>query len=282
MKRSLTALFFAFVLVSKGALAADANTTATTKSNEPLKFRITTTLGVIEGTLFHDKAPQTVSNFVTLTRKGFYDGIIFHRVIPDFMVQTGDPLGNGTGGPGYTFADEFSSGLKHDKEGLLSMANRGPNTNGSQFFITVAKTSHLDNRHTIFGEVTQGMDIVKKIASVKTNNTKPITPIKMTKVEILGDWYKPNPVTTYKELSEKELEQITRKSTEQLMKKIAEAQGFGGLKKTSFQYAQTRGSTAQVAYKCEFEKTPEVQVFLMGETNDRKFNLKQMQFVVGK
>lgn len=281
MKRSLMALFLA-LFVSNAAFAADEKKTDATKPNEPLQFRITTTLGTVEGKLFHDKAPITVSNFVTLARKGFYDGIIFHRVIPGFMVQTGDPLGNGTGGPGYTFADEFSPDLKHDKEGLLSMANRGPNTNGSQFFITVAKTSHLDNRHTIFGEVTKGMDIVKKIAEVKTNNTKPVTPIKMTKVEIIGDWFKPQEVVTHKELTEKELEQITRGSTEQLMKKIAEAQGFGALKKTAFQYAQTRGAVAQVAYKCEFEKTPEVQVFLMGETTNEKFNLKQMQFVVGK
>lgn len=281
MKRSLTALCLAF-LVSHSVFAADEKKTDATKTSEPLQFRITTTLGSIEGTLFQDKAPQTVSNFVTLARKGFYDGIIFHRVIPGFMIQTGDPLGNGTGGPGYTFNDEFSPDLKHDKEGILSMANRGPNTNGSQFFITVAKTSHLDNRHTIFGEVTKGMDIVKKISEVKTNNTKPVTPIKMTKVEILGDGYKPASVPTQKELTEKELEQITRGSTEQLMKKIAEAQGFGNLKKTAFQYAQTRGSVAQIAYKCEFEKTPEVQVFLMGDTTDSKFNLKQMQFVVGK
>ncbi len=281
MKRSLSALLLAFI-VSHTAFAADDKKTDATTSNEPLQFRITTTLGTIEGKLFEDKAPMTVSNFVTLARKGFYDGIIFHRVIPGFMVQTGDPLGNGTGGPGYTFADEFSPDLKHDKEGLLSMANRGPNTNGSQFFITVAKTSHLDNRHTIFGEVTKGMDIVKKISEVKTNNTKPVTPIKMTKVEIVGDWFKPKDVNTHKELTEKELEQITRGSTEQLMKKIAEAQGFGALKKTAFQYAQTQGTVAQVAYKCEFEKTPEVQVFLMGDTANEKFNLKQMQFVVGK
>jgi cyclophilin family peptidyl-prolyl cis-trans isomerase len=127
-----------------------------------LKFKITTSMGVIEGVLFHKEAPKTVPNFAKLARSGFYNGIIFHRVIPKFMIQTGDPKGDGTGGPGYSFADEFGPGLKHAKPGLLSMANAGPNTNGSQFFITVAPTPHLDNRHAIFGEVTSGYEIARK------------------------------------------------------------------------------------------------------------------------
>ncbi|RJO65829.1 MAG: peptidylprolyl isomerase [Myxococcales bacterium] len=138
-----------------------------------------TSLGNIEVKLFSKEAPKTVQNFVELakgekewtdpktldkTKKPLYDGTIFHRVIPNFMIQGGDPKGNGTGGPGYTFEDEFSPTLKFDRPGLLAMANRGPNTNGSQFFITDQATPHLNNRHTIFGEVTSGLDIVKAIA----------------------------------------------------------------------------------------------------------------------
>ncbi len=110
--------------------------------------------------LFADKAPKTVNNFVYLARDAFYDGVTFHRVIRDFMAQGGDPTGTGTGGPGYKFADEFHSALRHDGPGILSMANAGPNTNGSQFFITHRATPHLDNRHSVFGRVIQGLDVV--------------------------------------------------------------------------------------------------------------------------
>jgi peptidyl-prolyl cis-trans isomerase A (cyclophilin A) len=134
-----------------------------------------TTEGSFKIKLFADKAPNTVQNFTDLaegkkTGKPFYDGIIFHRVIPDFMIQGGCPEGSGRGGPGYNFKDEFHPDLKHTKKGILSMANAGPNTNGSQFFVTVAPTPFLDNRHTVFGEVTEGYDVVEKISKVPKNS----------------------------------------------------------------------------------------------------------------
>jgi cyclophilin family peptidyl-prolyl cis-trans isomerase len=113
--------------------------------------------------LFAAKVPRTVNNFVFLSRQGFYDDVIFHRVIDNFMAQGGDPTGTGTGGPGYKFEDEFDPSLRHDKPGVLSMANAGPNTNGSQFFITHVPTPHLDNRHSVFGQVIQGMDVLMSI-----------------------------------------------------------------------------------------------------------------------
>jgi cyclophilin family peptidyl-prolyl cis-trans isomerase len=125
--------------------------------------RFKTERGEIVCELYAADAPLTVENFVNLARAGFYDGTTFHRVIPGFMAQGGDPTGTGRGGPGYTFADEFSAARRHDAAGVLSMANAGPNTNGSQFFITFGPTPHLDGRHTVFGRVTDGRDVLLSI-----------------------------------------------------------------------------------------------------------------------
>lgn len=124
---------------------------------------IKTEKGAIKAKLYDDLVPMTVNNFVHLARTGFYDGVTFHRVIEDFMAQTGDPTGTGTGGPGYQFADEFVPELKHDSAGILSMANAGPNTNGSQFFITFQPTPWLDGRHTVFGKVIEGLEVLDKL-----------------------------------------------------------------------------------------------------------------------
>lgn len=129
---------------------------------------IETDKGTITLELYDGRVPKTVKNFETLAGKGFYDGLTFHRVIPDFMVQAGCPEGTGTGGPGYTFEDEFHPELRHDGPGVLSMANAGPNTNGSQFFITHVPCPWLDNKHAVFGKVTDGQDVVDSIAQGDT------------------------------------------------------------------------------------------------------------------
>jgi len=150
--------------------------------------------------LFDQDAPKTVENFVGLAEgtkqwhdprtnqpvnRPYYDGLIFHRVIDGFMIQSGDPLGQGIGGPGYTFVDEFHPKLRHDKPGILSMANRGPNTNGGQFFITLAPTPHLDDRHSVFGEVVSGLDVVRKIGGTPTNERdRPLTDVVIRQVTI--------------------------------------------------------------------------------------------------
>jgi peptidyl-prolyl cis-trans isomerase A (cyclophilin A) len=159
-----------------------------------------TSLGNFTAELFEDKTPKTVANFTGLaegtrewthpkTREKhqtpYYDGIIFHRVIQGFVIQGGDPLGQGYGGPGYQFEDEFHPDLRHDRIGILSMANAGPNTNGSQFFITLGPTPHLDRKHSVFGAVVSGMDVVQKIGSVPVGpNDRPTTPVVMNKVRI--------------------------------------------------------------------------------------------------
>jgi peptidyl-prolyl cis-trans isomerase B (cyclophilin B) len=150
---------------------------AAESSAADLIANIETNRGVIRGKLFADQAPTTVANFVNLAERGFYNGIVFHRVIPDFMIQTGDPQGTGYGGPGYTFEDEFAPGLKHSKPGIFSMANSGKNTNGSQIFITHVPTPWLDGKHAIFGEVISGQEVVD---SIKQGD-------KMVKVTIEGD-----------------------------------------------------------------------------------------------
>lgn len=207
LNKALWIYLFAFLLIAfsfhteaKDTKKTDVKKDAQDNKKDKEMFALfETSQGNFKIKLFHDKAPKTVDNFVGLAegtkewtdpktgkkvKKPFYDGLTFHRVIPNFMIQGGCPLGTGTGGPGYKFEDEFSD-LKHSKPGILSMANAGPNTNGSQFFVTVAATPWLDGRHTIFGEVVEGMDVVEAISKARTSpGDKPVEPIILTHVKI--------------------------------------------------------------------------------------------------
>ena len=169
----------------------------------PTFAKFSTSEGDFKVRLYDDKAPKTVANFVGLAegtqewtdpktrqqvKRPFYDGLIFHRVIDGFMLQGGCPMGTGVGGPGYQFADEFGPGLKHDRPGLLSMANSGPNSNGSQFFVTLVPTPWLDNKHALFGEVVEGMEVVQKIGKAPTGrNDRPVSDIVINSVQIQRD-----------------------------------------------------------------------------------------------
>lgn len=177
-----------------------ASAAETVDKQGPLHATLKTSMGDIVIRLFDEKAPKTVANFVGLasgtkewtdpktqqkTKRPLYNGTIFHRVIPDFMIQAGDPLGNGTGGPGYRFEDEFHPDLRHGKAGIVSMANAGPNTNGSQFFITSRATPHLDGRHSVFGEVVKGQDVVLAIAGVaRDSRDRPVKDVVLKEVII--------------------------------------------------------------------------------------------------
>ena len=146
---------------------------------------IETNHGTIQAEMFVDKAPKTAGNFIELAKKGFYDGVIFHRIIDGFMIQGGDPTGTGRGGPGHTIKDEFAPGLAHTHAGIFSMANSGPNTGGSQFFITLAATPWLDGKHAIFGKVTVGMDVVKALGKLETaRGDRPTQDVVMKKVTV--------------------------------------------------------------------------------------------------
>lgn len=170
MKRKTKLLGAIFMMLFTVGLSAQADAANPT-------VQIETSKGTIKVELFADKTPLTVANFINLVQRGYYNGLMFHRVIKDFMVQTGDPRGDGTGGPGYTFADEFHPSLRHTGAGILSMANRGANTNGSQFFITHKQTPWLDDKHSVFGKVVSGLDIVNSIEQGD----------KMVKLTIQGD-----------------------------------------------------------------------------------------------
>ena len=166
----------------------------------PVFAQFATTEGTFTVRLFEEEAPKTVANFIGLAEgtkewtdprsnrrvtQPYYDGVIFHRVIDGFMIQSGDPLGQGIGGPGYNFPDEFHPSLRHDKAGMLSMANRGPNTNGGQFFITLAPTPHLDDRHSVFGDVVEGMDVVRAIGRAPTGDRdRPIKDVVIQSITI--------------------------------------------------------------------------------------------------
>ena len=154
--------------------------------SENRQIRFKTNMGEFVAEMFENKAPKTTENFISLVEKKFYDGIVFHRVIDGFMIQGGDPTGTGMGGPGYKIADEFGEGLTHDDEGYFSMANAGPNTGGSQFFITLAPTPWLNGHHAIFGRVVEGMDVVRKIGVTKTDfRDRPLEDVKMETVEVI-------------------------------------------------------------------------------------------------
>ena len=155
------------------------------KTDNPV-VSMETTLGKLAIELFPKEAPDTVANFLKLVEKGYYDGVLFHRVIPKFMIQTGDPTGTGRGGPGWTILDEFSPKLRHDRAGVLSMANAGPDTGGSQFFITHGPTPHLDDRHAVFGRVIEGLEVVARIGAVpRDRSDRPLDPVKMTSVRVV-------------------------------------------------------------------------------------------------
>ena len=181
MKWITAALIVSLVL----SFAGSAPAIAAEKKQKRAIATVETNMGTFQIELYTDLAPKTTKNFIDLAKKGYFNGIVFHRVIDKFMIQGGDPTGTGRGGPGYTIPDEFAPGLKHDRPGILSMANAGPNTGGSQFFITLVPTPWLDGKHAIFGHVSKGMEVVEAIGKTKVDaSDRPVKEVVMKKVTI--------------------------------------------------------------------------------------------------
>jgi peptidylprolyl isomerase len=182
MKRTITIILVITLLIFTGCSKENKEA-----SNMRTIVSLDTNMGEIQVELFDDTMPITAGNFKKLVSEGFYDGIIFHRVMPNFMIQGGDPLGNGMGGPGYNIKDEFTKNNKNDR-GTISMANAGPNTGGSQFFINTKNNNFLDQKHPVFGKVIKGMDVVDAISNVKTNSQdKPLSDVIIKKAEIISN-----------------------------------------------------------------------------------------------
>lgn len=248
--------------------------------------KMTTSLGSIEIRLYDDKTPKTVSNFVELARKGFYDGVTFHRIVPGFVIQGGDPKGTGAGGPGYCFEDEIVPGLTHSKAGILSMANAGSDTNGSQFFITLAPTPHLDRKHTVFGEVVNGMDTVNKIAATKSKSSasEPAASpgVVIQKVEIIGD-FKPVPFARTKELTDEELEKALKPRVADLaaaISKSANAGLTGKFLKATMDQGRSKCAEGQAIFSLEYEKKAKAKLVIYGRTSGDGFEISQLQWGV--
>lgn len=249
------------------------------KEKKELVAEVETTMGKFKIRLFHEQVPRTVSNFIELVKADFYKNLTFHRVIPGFMVQTGDPEGTGQGGPGYTFKDEFHPELRHDRKGMVSMANAGKDSNGSQFFITVGPAPHLDDRHAVFAEVIEGYDVVEKISKVESDGTKPKSEIKMLKISLLADWFKPVAFEKIKEMSEQEMNQLSQKVAKKIFEQLGATLELGPLAAVEFVEARSRFGTMNISYSASFAKAKDTKLLLLGRPSGKKFEVDRVQFI---
>lgn len=256
-------------------------TFASSRAGAAQTAQIMTSEGLIEIELLATKAPQTVANFVQLVQAGFYDGQIFFRVVPGYGIEAGDPKGNGTGGPGYCVADEFGEGLKHTKPGIVSMVSAGPNSNGSQFVISLAPSPLMDNRNPIFGEVTKGMDVVDKIAGAKRIGARPASEIKIIKARVEGV----TQVAPFEKIMEFTSEQLQKKVTKPVTKLLAQiglALELGEVQKVHLERAHSKCAESQLAYKVDFAKGAGSKLLLYGRAVGSDFSVEQFQFSRGK
>jgi len=232
------------------------------------KAIVQTTMGNFTILLFQDKVPNTVNNFIKLVDKDFYNGIIFHRVIKDFMSQTGDPTGTGRGGCGYTFKDEFDPSLRHSKAGIVSMANRGPDTNGSQFFITAVPTPHLDDKHSIFGEIIKGMDVCNKINSCEVGaNDKPLKDIQIIKIDIIKEFSETEKTLASKALIEADT--LLKENYKLFQKESPE---------TSLDDIKNKGDLFLFIWKINFSDQTKARFWIKAKRTDDKFNFLEYHF----
>jgi len=232
------------------------------------KAIIETTMGNFTILLFQDKAPRTVNNFIQLAGKNFYNGIIFHRVIKGFMSQTGDPTGTGSGGCGYSFKDEFDPSLRHSKAGIVSMANRGPDTNGSQFFITAAPTPNLDDKHSVFGEIIEGIDICDKINSCEVGpDDKPLKDIKIIKIDIIKEFSEVNTSLALKALTQ--ADSLLKENYTLFQKEPL---------KVTVDDIKSKGDLFLFIWKIDFNDQTKARFWLKAKKIDNTFNFLEYHF----
>jgi peptidyl-prolyl cis-trans isomerase A (cyclophilin A) len=238
---------------------------------------VETGLGSFEIKLYGDKAPITVSNFVELVRRGYYNGLKIHRVIGNVLIQTGDPRGDGTGGPGYTFADEFHDSLKHDKPGIVSMANGGPNANGSQFFVSLLPQPSLDRRHSVFGEVVKGLDVVRALSNVPAIASKPRPDIFVQSIKIVGD-FSPREFEKVAELSPEAVQALATPIVTKILEKVGEAQNLGTISKVEFRSVRSRGRSSQIEFSVDYAEEKGGLILVYGQFTGTRFDVLQFQF----
>jgi peptidyl-prolyl cis-trans isomerase A (cyclophilin A) len=243
-----------------------------------LRARLTTSVGDLEVRLFADKAPRTVGNFVALARRGFYDGTKVHKIIPGFVIEAGAPRdGEASGGPGYCFDDEINPDLKHDKAGILSMANAGPDTNGSRFLLTLGPAPRLDGQHSVFGEVVKGLDVLSRIGAAKTSGVRPAEPIVISKVTIVGEFTGPMPELV-REYTKEELDKLTSAKVRDLLSSVGRSLGYGKLQRAEIVAARSRCSDSQAEYEADFSGAKGTRLLIYGRASGGGFDVQQFQF----
>ncbi len=240
-----------------------------------------TSLGIIEINLLQKHAPQAVANFVSLARQGFYNGKTFFKVVPEFLLQSGDPENTGAGGPGYDIDRDKNKDNSHDRSGIVSMLpGEGGRIHGSQFAIILRPTPHLDKRNQIFGEVVAGLDIAKKIAAVPTRAAQPINAVTIESIDILPAEFKIGPYTTHRRLKAADYQKMTEAQAKNLASKLSEAQDLGEVQKITLTSAVPLLGKVQVTYDVDFAKRKASKLIVFGWVARQKFHLSEMQFIL--
>lgn len=243
----------------------------------PLSATVSTTLGDIVIELRAEDAPRAVGNFVALARSGFYDGTAFHVIVPGFMVQAGGPKDEPARGPGYCFDDEASVRMHHDLPGIVSMANTGPNTNGSQFMILLAPARQLDGKQTAFGRVTGGMPVVERLGKIRVEKGRPVETVSVRSVTISGGPPPPQPATR-RELPSAELARLADAGAREVLTKLGTALGLGALDRFGVDRAMSRCTTGELSYRADFAQAKGASLRLYGQVEAEHFTIRQLAF----
>lgn len=268
-------------LLLLGPHAAFANTPVAAAPQVTPKAKIKTSMGDIEVSLFAKQAPQAVANFVNLARQGFYNGALFFKVVPNFLIQTGDPEATGAGGPGYDIERDRGTKLMHNKPGMVSFVpGLNGHAHGSQFVIVLQPTPHLDKKNAAFGEVTMGLEIVEKIAATPTRAAQPIKDVKITAIEITPADLAVAPVTVHRRLQKADVQKLTEAQAIALAQNFGEAQKLGELKSIHLASTSHNGGKVQATYAVDYATRRGTKLILYGWIRREEFRLSETQFIL--